>query len=167
MLTSCSHLLLPKKVQSILTVSPVWIGRLQEKCISICYSKKRGFIPQCQIFLGRCQDSGEWRTELLTKPQERKSKKKKKKQRQKKEKKAVSLPGKQDFRWEYVAGSSRTTDQPNPVPFPEGDGSTVPIQVPGIPRPEAFLSYWKVFFLHKGWYWTAILKALRCGWLGC
>lgn len=41
MLTSCSHLLLPKKVQSILTVSPVRIGRLQQKCISICYSKKR------------------------------------------------------------------------------------------------------------------------------
>lgn len=34
-------------------MSPVRIGRLQQKCISIYYlkKKKRGSITQCQIFL--------------------------------------------------------------------------------------------------------------------
>lgn len=94
-------------------------------------------------------------------------KKQKKKREKRKKKKAVSLLGKEDFRWEYAAGSSWTGDQPNPVLFPQSNESPVPIQVPGIPKPEAFCPRERCFFRHKGWHRTPILKALWCGWLGC
>lgn len=134
MLTSCSHLLLPKKVQSILTVSPVRIGRLQQKCISICYSKKKKdlFLSVRFCLEGAKIAESEERDYLQSREKEKKIKK------------AVSLPGKKDFRWEDTAGSSCTSQilwlllRMLEAPCPH--------QVPGTPRLQACCPRNRCFF---------------------